>query len=93
MTGDRETGGFSFKLARQVEPYPAEPVTIELGGYQSELEAIHVANALLTIPDTGLYIVHTPGYPVHRDCFACRAALTRGVPFTVLPCSETYWQS
>jgi len=91
MTGDRETGGFSFKLARYIKA--DERADIELGGYQSETEAIAVANAILSIPDTGLFVVHTMGYPVHRDCFACRAALARGVPFTALPCSETYWQS
>lgn len=92
MTGDRETGGFSFKLARD-EDMNNERVEVVLGGYATETEAIEAANRILSIPLTGLFLVHEMGYPVHRNCFACRAALARGVPFTVLPCSETYWQS
>jgi hypothetical protein len=36
---------------------------------------------------------HVQGNPVHRDCPNCKWQLERGVPFTALPCSETYWSS
>lgn len=36
---------------------------------------------------------HIPGNPVHRDCPACKQDIANGVPFTLTPASETYWQS
>ena len=65
--------------------------TVQSGEYADERHAIEAA-ALMT-KDTSLRVPHTPGNPVHRNCFACKVELHKGVPFTALPCSETYWSS